>query len=412
MTLASILLATIYYAGVVGPRASGVERQLGELLAREAGTETIVLDEPLRRAIALRQRPARRSVRELGGEGLVIGRLRAGSSFVLQAVLYDGGGQVRGRFDIPLGQAALDAAAEERVRREVLPRLREIAPSARPKPASPAPAPAAIEAEPEPEGADGADEEPASERVPAPAPAKVASAAAPVVILVRPRDQGALPGLTTEASLGVDFVSRSFTPEPRAIPAYQITSVPALRLHGNIDPVSWLAFAFSIDRAIGLDSRLLGQPVPTTLSVWQLRANLMARRNGFAVGGTIGYGHRSFAIESKSPARSPDGDYGHLVAGVRSRVDLGAQVSLIGEVAFEPVVSGDESTMAAYGTAQRWGLEANGAVQWQLGSFLLLGAHAGYQRFAWDWPARGLGGAVDDYVTLGLSAGVRLVPVQ
>ncbi len=61
MTLASILLATIYYAGVVGPRASGVERQLGEFLAREAGAETIVLDESLRRAIALRQRPARSS---------------------------------------------------------------------------------------------------------------------------------------------------------------------------------------------------------------------------------------------------------------------------------------------------------------------------------------------------------------
>ncbi len=60
----------------------------------------------------------------------MIGRLRSGSSFVLQAVLYDGSGQVRGRFDIPLGQAALDAAAEERVRQEGRPGGRAARPSA------------------------------------------------------------------------------------------------------------------------------------------------------------------------------------------------------------------------------------------------------------------------------------------
>ncbi len=405
MSLTTLLLATIYYAGVVGPRTSGIERQLGEILTREVGAETIVLDESLRRSMALRQRPARKEVRALGGEALVIGRLRTGSSFVLQTVLYDRSGQVRGRFDIPLGQASLDAAAEERIRNELVARVREIAP-VEPKAAPVAAAPASAPA-PDTETPPGLGTPPA----PA-APAPPAPAAEPVVMVARTRDPGGvLPGLTTEASMGIDFVSRTFTPEPRAIPAYQINSVPALRLAGNVQPVSWLAFAFALDRVVGLDSKLEGQPVPTTLSSWQLRANVMARRTGWSVGGSIGYGQRTFAIESKSPARSPDGDYGHLIVGLRGRADLG-RFSLIGEMAYEPVVSGEESTMGAYGNAQRWGIEATAGVQCQVWSFLLLGAHAGYQRFAWDWPSRGLGGAVDDYLTFGLSAGVRLVPVQ
>lgn len=396
MSLTSLVVAVVYFAGVVGPKSARLEQQLGELLAREASAETIVLGESVRRAIALRQRPARRAVRDLGGDALVIGRLLTGSTFVLKIAIYGPRGEVRGRFDIPLGQDALDTDAEERLRRVVLPRLREIAPSAVARPA-PAPPPLASPRRPE--------------ALP-PAPPPLVEAAEPAAAPAPPPEPGALPGLTTEATLGLGVLSRSFAPEPRAIPAYQASSVPAVRLAGAVHPLPALGLAFSLERALGMTSELAGESLPTTLGAWHASVHALLRRDLLSAGALVGVGQRSFAIESKSPARSPDGDYTHLVLGGRGELAIGRFVSVGAEVAYEPVVSGAEPTLGAFGPAERWGFEASAEVEIHPWSFLVLGAHAGYQRFAWDWPSRGLGGATDEYFSAGVSAGVRLVPVQ
>jgi hypothetical protein len=160
-----------------------------------------------------------------------------------------------------------------------------------------------------------------------------------------------------------------------------------------------------------MNTRLHGELLPTSITNWQFDLAPRLPVKLLELDAEVGLGTRTFTIDSKDPARSPDGNYDYLVVGTRARRHFGQSITGIAFLAFEPVLSGRQATDTAFGTATRWALEARATLRWVLGSHVLIEGTAGWQRFTWAWPSaggRGGGSASDDYFSAGAALGAQL----
>jgi hypothetical protein len=403
MSLAAFLVpAAVAYAGIVGPGTHRIDHQLATLLGRAVGAEEVGLPRSKKETLAREQPEAKALVQGLGAPAVVVGRVETEDDVsTLYVLTYGADGAVRSRVEVPLAELSLDRMALDLLRRELLPGLRELrrAPEGAVATERPSPVPAET---PRPE--------------PEPPPAKVeraeGSVTAVATVPTQPAPAGPASSLETGLTVGFGLVGRTFEAAPLAVPNYHSSPVGAVRIGGEVRPVSILALGFAWDRALGLTTELAGENAATTLSRWQATAFLELPLSSLALGAGAGFGQRSFAIESQSADRTPDGDYQYVILAGRARMPLGRLLALGASVAFEPVVGGSQPTARAFGDAGRWGLELDGDLTLYPTSWLLVRFAAGWQRFAWSWSeTRGSGGATDSYFDGMLSLGVRLRPL-
>ena len=393
MIVPALLLAaaTVVYVGVAGAEGSRIERQLATLLERAAHVETHEVSAGQRTGLAELRPDARAFVRELGVAGLVVGRLlRDRRVPELRLVLYDGRGKVHTLVDVPLAQVALDRFALGLLRKDLVPSVVELAP---PLPARETSGEASAE-----EPAEGGSAGPPEGTV-----ASVEKSASSVV------EAGAGP-LHAEAAFGLGVLSRAFAPVPRAIAGYDSHPVGAVRASGEVMPIPRVQLGFAIDRSFAFTSELGGESAPSSISRWEAGLGLRIPLEVVALDGLIGVGQQSFRIESKDPARSPDGDYLYPMVGLRLQAALGETGRLGARALFEPVVSGDQATAAAFGPARRFGVQADAHGELYPRPWLSVGARVGWQEFFWSWPlagSRGAGGASDRYLDATVELGVR-----
>jgi hypothetical protein len=408
--LASSVLATVAFVGVVGPGAPRLERQLATLLAREAGAEEYALPQGSRDQLALRRPGAPQIVRAMEADAVVVARLTVENRFYsLRMLVYDKAGRVRGLFDVPLGQLALDRFALNLLRREFLPVVAEIAPNAAPREAPPVVARPAQPPPPQQHEQPAAQQQQEEEELPPPPPPPPGGHAPAAEV-----HAGDFPGLMTELSVGLGIIGRTFTAAPQSVPGYTSQPVGALRLDGEARPVSWLALGFVFDRALQLTTQIGDETAPSSLTRWQAQAlgRWPLALGSFDAG--LGVGQRTFSVESKNAMRTPDGDYGYAVLMARLEVDLIESLHGRVSLAYDPVLTGSQPLASSFGNAARWGFEGNLDVEFLPMPWLIIRAHGGWQRFSWSWAqagARGAGGATDNYFDAVLSLGLRVSPV-
>jgi hypothetical protein len=392
--LSAAILATVTFVGVVGPGAPRLERQIATLLSRETGAEEYALPESAREQLALRRPGAAAVVRGMQSEAVVVARLTVEKGFhTLRLMVYDKNGRVRGLFDVPLGELALDRFALNLIRREFIPVVAELAPAQPSAPTRPPPTPTEP---PEPQ-------RPGEE--PPPPPPPPSPDAHPTTFNE----------LMTELTVGLGIIGRNFTAAPPSVPGYSSQAVGALRLDGEARPVSFLALAFVFDRALQLTTQIGDETAPSTLTRWQAEA---LGRWPFSMGSFdagLGVGQRTFSVESKNAMRTPDGDYGYAMVAARLELDLLDNLHGRLGLAYDPVLTGDQPLASSFGNAARWGFEGTLDIEFLPVPWLFLRAHGGWQRFSWSWSqagARGAGGATDNYLDAVLSLGLRVSPVQ
>jgi hypothetical protein len=144
---------------------------------------------------------------------------------------------------------------------------------------------------------------------------------------------------------------------------------------------------------------------------WEVDGAYTLVRGAVDVRGVLGLGHRSFAIDSIDPARSPDADYNYLIAGATAALPIGEKLTLEGSFAIEPVLGGNDATQMSFGAASRWAVDAGIAAEVRPMHHVFVRASLDYQRFSWSWDAagtRGAGGAVDAYPSGMLSLGAQM----
>ena len=215
--------------------------------------------------------------------------------------------------------------------------------------------------------------------------------------------------LKLAAELGFGVASRSFSPGPATVAAYSSSPVGALRAAAHVQPTERTRLDASIEHTLSMSTPLAGGAAATTMSRWEVAGAYTLVHAAVDVRARVGLGHRSFSIASIDPARSPDGDYNYLIAGAGAVLPIGENLTLEGNLAFEPVLSGADSTEMSFGAASRWAVDAGVAAELRPVQHVFVRAALDYQRFGWSWDAgaRGQGGAVDAYPTGMLSLGAQ-----
>lgn len=210
------------------------------------------------------------------------------------------------------------------------------------------------------------------------------------------------------ASLGVGVTGRLFSPGPTTITGYSSTPVGLVRADGHIEPTRNTRLDVVGEKTISMSTPMAsGDSAPTSMARWEASGGYVVTHGSIEIAPTVGFGRRTFSIESTDPSRTPDGEYNYLIAGVNAAMPLGGRFALKGLALFEPVISGAEPTEMALGDASRWALDLGAAVEVRF-THLYARAGADWQRFSWSWDAagaRGAGGAVDNYASGTLSLG-------
>lgn len=380
-----LVAVAIVFVGVAGPDAARVDRQLQTLLVREAGAEPAVIADEVRTALARHDDGAGALARGLDAGGVVAGELvDAGEGASLHVVVYDGDGAVVDLVELPLAGHALSRDDLDDLRGLLVPDVRALA--------SAAPVDDAALGAADDELGAGDDELGAGDEIEE----------------VEDELDEVDPHLALRASVGIGVVARSFSSGLAAVPSYASSPVATLRFAAAVEPDPRVTLALDAERSVAMTTTLDAGPADTSITRWQADGTWWLRRGGVTFGAVAGFGRRELVVESDAAARAPDGRYGYLVTGGRVAARLGARTTLRGLVAFEPVIAGDQPTMATLGPARRWALELGAAVEVAAAPHLWLRAEVADQRFSWAFReagSRGDGGAVDHYPSATISIG-------
>jgi hypothetical protein len=209
------------------------------------------------------------------------------------------------------------------------------------------------------------------------------------------------------ASVGLGFTSRSFT-APTTIAGYSAGAVGTIRFEGHVQPIARLSLSALGERTLQMSSPVFDGTASTSIARWEIDASFALTTGRVRIAPVLGLGRRTFSIDSTDPARTPDSDYNYLVVGANASAELGKRVRLLGVVAFEPVLWGNEPTEMAFGEATRWAFDVGAAVEYRPYKHVFLRAAADYQQFSWSWGMagnRGGAGATDIYPTGSVSLG-------
>jgi hypothetical protein len=385
-------LVMVVFAGVVGTDAQHVERQLGALLHHDARVESVELSASERDALGSHGQRAARVVVRLRTDGVVAGEVVVGKHGKrrLRVFVYDGEGNVVSQVEVPLEGDSLTRSGISLLREAV---VADVVGLASPQTQAADDAPAANEddaaADAEPAAREGAG---ADSATPDDAPTDDT-----------PGDD--TPPLRIGVSVGLGFLSRTFTPGATALTPYQAMAVGSLRFAGDLEPTRRLRLDFLAERSLGMITALASGVAATEVVRWQIDASWAARAGAVTLAPSLGVGRRSFHMESEDPMRSPDGDYLYLAAGLGAQIGLGKRALVALAARFEPVVGGAQPTMPTYGRAVRLGYDLDLRLDVQLSRWWLARTEAGWQAF--DWSFAGGGGAGDRYLGATLSLGAR-----
>lgn len=388
-------LLAVVFAGIVGGSPK-VDRQV-KAIAHDLHLKPVALSPQAVRTLTHHSAKTRAVVKKLGVDGVIACEV---TGTTLSLVVYDGTGAVKTFLQI---DAAKEIAADDldMLRTNLESDVGSLS-DAKAPPAddaaiemdTPASAPEAGSPKPEP-----------------PSDGETISAADIEALTSSAEPQGAARTVAESLHLGADvgfgIAARNFAPGPSTLAAYSSSPVGAVHLAAHVQPTARLELAVGGERTLQMSTSVRDGMATTSITRWEAIASYQLVRGTVEIASRAGVGHRGFAIDSTDPARSPDGDYNYLVAGVTAASQLGAHVRVVGLAAFEPVISGVEPTEAAFGEAARWALDVGAAVELR-GTHVFARLAADYQRFAWSWDmagARGAGGAVDAYPSGTLSLG-------
>ncbi len=415
----------VVFVGILGGGHGKVDHQVTAVV-RQLKVAPMKLPAPQLKALAHHGGNAKDIVRGLHTDGVVGFEIHSGS---LKLVIYDSTGQLKTFLDTPFGPRGIDKddldtlrqtmeADVSSLRHEPSPAEIEMDPTPEPAP-TPAPAPLKP-AKHAPAIAPAADSEPAPFETPAAAPAATHEAkptetaeatetvsADEIEALVSggsTAGEAPTPAAAEEstmrlgASLGIGLTSRSFSPGMSTVTSYSSSAVGMVHVDGHIAPTARLDLGIVAERTLEMGTPLKDGMASTSIARWEAVASYALIRGSVVIGPEVGFGRRTFSIDSTDPSRAPDGEYNYLIAGVGATTAIGDHLALRGVALFEPVVSGAEPTEMALGEATRWAFDLGAAVEYHRGHvFARVGAE--YQQFSWSWDnvgARG-GSAVDGY---------------
>jgi hypothetical protein len=433
MGLTTIVM--VLFAGVVGPDSARVDRQLGQLLHKDAKVEAVDVSGSDQKVLGSHGDKTEKIVKKLHTNGVVAGEVVQGKKGRrLRVFVYDGDGNVVSQVEVPLEDGSITKSGVSMLREAVVADVlglgdseggggSEVADEPAPAPkskkskkvAKAAPAPAAEEpaSEPAPAAEETASSGHDDDEVPAELSAKEDPGSGEAAAAATSSSAGELTqtaqgagGLHMGVSVGAGFLSRSFKADATAISRYSAPAVGSLIVQGDIEPTRRLRLDLLGERSLNMISALPDDSsADSAVQRWQAEASFAVVTGKFSLAPALGIGARSFSIDSASPNRSPDSDYLYLLLGARAQLTLGTRAVLGLNLHFEPVVSGDQPTKMQYGDAVRTGYEVGVNVDVQLTSWLIARAEGGYQMI--NWTFSGAGGATDAYAGATASLGAR-----
>ena len=338
----------VVFAGILGngnPEAPKISREILSTVQTLAPLEEIALPDATMVALARNTKASKQLVAKLGVDGVIIGELVGKRGpLTLRLAVYSGTGVRRSFSELPLRGRALGADQIQVIKENLAEEIRSLAPAEKAKPA-PKPAPV-VEVASAPMAPLGDDEEdPFAKKQ----PAKTVAAVVPASTA---DDEAAAPAVTANASqrrtwrllrigAGVGIVARKFEPSDTAVRPYSAAPVASIGVAGQLRPLQRIAIDGLWDRSLVMHSPLNGMSVGTTISRWEVGANVIATTGRVVVAARGGVGRRWFVMDTDSPTRSPDRDYLYAIAGATVSAALARPVALTINAAFQPVLAGD-----------------------------------------------------------------------
>ncbi|HEX5062251.1 MAG TPA: hypothetical protein VFV99_22930 [Kofleriaceae bacterium] len=423
----------VIFAGLLGGHGD-VDKQVANVLS-DLHVKTVKLPAASLQKLTHKDDETDDVVRSLDADGVIACEVVKGA---LRVWIYDHNGKLKTFSEVPLTKKGLTRDAMDALRSNLgadIATMRggksEVADSPAPaKPAKPivvakrekpVAKPAAKQSEADVVASDIDDDDPLAPkkavRKPAPEPSPAAKETAAVddagssdeIDALTAEQTDAKPAPATRslrfgASAGIGAVSRSFKPGSSGVLRYSNTPVPAVALDAYVQPMRRLTLSIGGERSLQLTTTMRdGTKVPTTISQWEAGGTYaFVHRPRVDLGVHVGAGGRAFAIDTMDPARSPDGDYTYLIAGIDAAAHLGSRVTLRTIAAYEPVVSGTAPTEMASGDARGSALEVSGVIEVRAASHVFVRAMAQYQRFSWSWDT---GHASDQYPSGAIALG-------
>jgi hypothetical protein len=196
------------------------------------------------------------------------------------------------------------------------------------------------------------------------------------------------------AALGFGTMARELDTGPMTIKGFTSTPVPSIGFEGHFLPTPRIRLAVAGESTLVMHAAMNdGSLASSSMSRWEGTAGYTVTSGTVAIAPTVGFGSRSFAIDSTDTSRSPDSNYSYLMVGVNAATPVGEKLTLRGNAFFEPAVGGAQTTTMTLGDASRWALDVGASLEMR---FTHVFARAGidWQRWSWTWDAAG---ATDNY---------------
>ncbi|MCX5743211.1 MAG: hypothetical protein NT062_12025 [Proteobacteria bacterium] len=388
----------VMFVGIVGDADATISKQLAPVVAHaHVATATMAMTDI---ALLTHHRGGSRAlVQALHSDGVIGAELvDTHGAWILRVVVYDGAGELRSFDEMPLASRTL-SPADLAILATKFDEVVAAVPAAA----------AQVTAAP------GTKEPSASPVAPPVAPdAGDAVRIDEIEALTSPTDVAVGPStaqtLHLSASVGFGVLVRDFAAGPLAIPNYATSPIGAIRFEAGARPTAHTTLTGVAERSLSMSTALADGDAPTSISRWEIRASYeLVHGARLALAPMIGLGHRTFAIDSTDPMRSPDGDYQYAVLGASAAMPVGTHVTMRAHVAFEPVFGGTEAGAMAFGGARRWAIAAGLGIDVRPIDHLFARLAFDYQRFDWTWNAgeRAQGGATDIYPSGILSVGAE-----
>lgn len=205
------------------------------------------------------------------------------------------------------------------------------------------------------------------------------------------------------ASLGFGAIARDLSTAPMTIKGFTSTPVPSIGFEGHFLPTPRVRLSVSGESTLVMHAAMRdGSTASSSMSRYEGTVGYSVTGGKIELAPTVGFGSRSFSIDSADTARSPDSNYSYLIAGINAAVPLGGRLALRGNAFFEPAVGGAQSTTMTLGDASRWALALGTSLEMR---FTHVFARAGldWQRWSWTWES--YPGATDSYFSGTVSLG-------
>jgi hypothetical protein len=212
------------------------------------------------------------------------------------------------------------------------------------------------------------------------------------------------------AALGFGVLARDFSPGPSMIHNYTMSPVGTINATGYVEPIAHVRLTVLGESTLTMHTPFTnGTSAPTSISRWEGAAGYAIRRGNVELVPTLGFGARSFSMDSTVAGRTPDANYDYLSAGLHAAMPLSGRLTVRASALFQPVVGGAQPTAMDLGEASRWAVALGASVELRF-THVFARAGADWQRWAWTWDPTGVPGnntAVDTYTSGTLSVGAN-----